>query len=34
MEGMGIKFTPLIVRHLLGPLSIFGPIVETTWTHS
>ena len=24
MEGMGLKFTPVVVRHLLGPLSMFG----------
>ena len=26
MEGMGIKFTPVVVRCLLGPLSMFGPM--------
>ena len=24
MEGMGLTFTPVVVRHLLGPLSMFG----------
>ena len=24
MEGMGLKFTPPVVRHLLVPLSMFG----------
>ena len=24
MEGMGLKFTPVVVRHLLGPLSFLG----------
>ena len=26
MKGMGIKFTSVVVRCLLGPLSIFGPM--------
>ena len=30
MEGMGLKFTPVVVRHLLGLLSMFGP----TWTQA
>ena len=34
MEDMGLKFTPVIVRHLLGPLSMFGPMAGTSWTHS
>ena len=29
MEGMGLKFTPVVVRHLLGPLSMFGPMAGT-----
>ena len=33
MEGMGLKFTPVIVGHLLGPLSMFGPMASTSWTH-
>ena len=24
--GMGLKFVPVVVRHLLGSLSVFGPI--------
>ena len=34
METMGLKFTPVIVRCLLGPLSVFGPMVGTSCTHS
>ena len=34
MEGMDLKLTPVAVRHLLGPLSMFRPIVGTSWTHS
>ena len=34
MEGMGLKFAPVIVRHLLVPLSMFGPMAGTSWTHS
>ena len=26
MEGMGLKFTPLIVRRLLGRPGMFGPM--------
>ena len=26
MEDMGLKFTSVIVRHLLGHLNMFGPI--------
>ena len=33
MEGMGLKFTPVVVRRLLGPLSMFGPMAGTSWTH-
>ena len=29
MEGMGLKFSPVIVRHLLGHLSVFGPMART-----
>ena len=25
MEGMGLKLTPVVVRHLLGPLGLFRP---------
>ena len=34
MEGMGLKFTPVIVRCVLGSPSMFGPIAGTSWTHS
>ena len=34
MEGMCLKFTPVAVTCLLGPLSMFGPIAGTSWTHS
>ena len=33
MEGMCLKFTPVLVRHLLGHLSMFGPTAGTSWTH-
>ena len=34
MEGMDLKLSPLVVRRLLGPLGMFGPMAGTTWTHS
>ena len=34
MEGMGLKFIPVIVRYLLGTLSMFGPMAGTSWTHN
>ena len=34
MEGMGLKLIPVVVRHLLGPLSMFEPMAGTSWTHS
>ena len=34
MEGMGVKFNPVVVRHLLGPLSMCGPVAGTSWTHN
>ena len=34
MEGMGLKFTPVIGRHLLGYLSMFESMAGTSWTHS
>ena len=34
MEGMGLKLTPVVVRCRLGPLSIFDPIADTSWTHN
>ena len=30
MEGMGLKFTPMIGRHLLCYLSMFGPMIDTS----
>ena len=32
MEGVGLKFTPVVLRHLLGLLSLFGPMACTSWT--
>ena len=34
MEGLGLKITPVVVRWFLGPLGMFGPINDTSWTHS
>ena len=34
MERMGLKLTPVVVRCLLGPLGMFGPMAGTSWTHS
>ena len=34
MGGMGLIFTPVLVRHLLGPLSFSRPMTSTSWTHS
>ena len=34
MEGKGLKFTPVVVNRLLCPLSMFGPMTGTSWTHS
>ena len=33
MEIMGLKFTPVVVRHLLVPLGMFGPMAGTSWTN-
>ena len=30
MGGMGLKVIPLAVRHLLGPLGMFGPMAGTS----
>ena len=30
---MGLKLTPLVVKRLLGPLSMFGPVVGISWIH-
>ena len=34
MEGIGLKFTPVIARRFLGHLSMFEPMAGTSWTHS
>ena len=34
MEGMGLKMIPVVVRCLLSPLSMFGPMAGTSLTHS
>ena len=34
MEGMGLKLTPVVVRCVLCPLSMSGPMADTSWTHS
>ena len=34
MEAMGLKFTPVVVRHLIGRLSMFVPMAATSWTYS
>ena len=33
MEGMGLKFTPVLGRRLLRHLSMFGPMAGTSGTH-
>ena len=33
-QGMGLKLTPVIAKHLLGHLSMFGPMSGTSWIHS
>ena len=32
MEGMSLKLTSVVVRRLLGPLSMFGAMAGTSWT--
>ena len=34
MEGVGLIFTPVLVRCLLRPPVLSGPITSTSWTHS
>ena len=34
MGGMGLIFTPVLVRRLLGPLGLSGSMTSTSWTHS
>ena len=31
MEGVGLKLTPVVVKHLLGRLSMFVPMAGTSW---
>ena len=31
--GMGLIFTPVLVRCLLGPLGLSGPMTSTSWAH-
>ena len=33
MKDMDLKLTPVVVRRLLGPLSMLGPVAGTSWTH-
>ena len=33
MEGMGMKLTSVVVKRLLVPLSMFGHMAGTYWTH-
>ena len=33
MKGVGLKLTPLAMRHFLGSLGMFGPLAGTSWTH-
>ena len=34
MGGMGLIFTPVLVRHLLGPLGLSGPMTSTSRIHT
>ena len=37
MKDLGLKFTPVVERQLLGPVSVFGPMAAlagTSWAHS
>ena len=34
MEGIGLKYTPVVVRHLLGPLNMFGLMADTSSPNS
>ena len=33
MGSMGLIFTPVLVRRLLGPTDLSGPMTSTFWTH-
>ena len=34
MGGMGLIFTPVLVRRLLGPPGLSRPMTGTSWTHT
>ena len=34
MGGMSLIFTPVLVRHLLGPPSLSRPMTSISWTYS
>ena len=34
MGGMGLIFTPVLVRHLLGPTGLSWPMTSSSWTHN
>ena len=34
MGGMGLIFTPVLVRHPLGPPGLYGPMTSSSRTHS
>ena len=34
MGGMGLKLTPVLVKHLLGFLGLFEPTAGASWAHS
>ena len=34
MGGVGLIFTPMLVRRLLGPPVLSGPMTSSSWTHS
>ena len=33
MGGMGLIFTPVLVRSLIGPPGLSRPMTSTSWTH-
>ena len=34
MEDMGLKLTPVVVERVLGPLGMFEPMADISWTHT
>ena len=34
MGGIGLIFTPMLVRRLMGPPGLSRPMTSTFWTHS